>query len=530
MYLHQDGSMSVTEDIAIHFSEERHGIYRELPLNNEGHYRTITDIQANELINDISFSSDKLIIQLWSPETTHSGDKHYQLSYRVQNAIKVFEGQQELYRNLVGTERAVPIEQSRWSVHLPTSHPSSDMQSFAVWGDAGSIRTGSISFDAVDDTQWNWSLDLPLDPGQGITIWLQFSWEYFSLQDNYDQYFSKDIATQHYKKTFRDQLKTLFSLFGMLLLFWSIFSIAALKNKKRPITKPIVTQYEAPASIEEAFAFLLWHNNIKNPKLFSALVYLRATSWYIIIEKHTTKSGLFWLGKPKETYTLQRTKEEQADTDTSTNQQLLHTLFSKNSVMTSIYQGLLQWFNTFAWNTSTPHSHQDTSTIADSLVLDEHAHEHIKQTLTSLETLFSTQNYTTRKKWLLWWLGLQELTPSWQEYLDHLAGYKEYLSKVEKPVVESELKANPDFINEILPRAVLFGVETRLLDMIQDIINNIERYQSDDGTVLTAASIAHMNKSFARSSTPPHSSWSSGFSGGGGSVGGGWGWGWGGSR
>ncbi|MEI7477064.1 MAG: hypothetical protein WCJ81_00460 [bacterium] len=53
---------------------------------------------------------------------------------------------------------------------------------------------------------------------------------------------------------------------------------------------------------------------------------------------------------------------------------------------------------------------------------------------------------------------------------EQLRGYKEFLEKVERPVIEKELQSNPDFINTILPRAILFGVETNLLGMIEDLL------------------------------------------------------------
>ena len=99
---------------------------------------------------------------------------------------------------------------------------------------------------------------------------------------------------------------------------------------------------------------------------------------------------------------------------------------------------------------------------------------------------------------------------------------------VEQPVIEQELKSDPNFLNKILPRAVLFGVETRLLKMVEEVLKSIQRYQSDDGSYLTYHTFRAMNSSFTSYSTPPRSSSSSGFSWGGGFSGwwwGGW-WGW----
>ena len=151
-------------------------------------------------------------------------------------------------------------------------------------------------------------------------------------------------------------------------------------------------------------------------------------------------------------------------------------------------------------------SSTQTSQTKDMIELDEHAHTSIKNTLQTLEQSFNTLDYTTKRTDLWGWLGVKKLSDTGQAYVDQLAGYKEYLSKVEKPVLESELKTNPDYFNEILPRAVLFGVETRLLKMLEDLLKNTDRYESDDGTLLNLAAISSMNKTFARSATPPRSS------------------------
>jgi hypothetical protein len=59
-----------------------------------------------------------------------------------------------------------------------------------------------------------------------------------------------------------------------------------------------------------------------------------------------------------------------------------------------------------------------------------------------------------------------------------MRGYKDFLEKVERPALDAELKKDPNFLNMILPWAVLFGVETRLLKMCEDILKQMEWYDS----------------------------------------------------
>jgi hypothetical protein len=131
--------------------------------------------------------------------------------------------------------------------------------------------------------------------------------------------------------------------------------------------------------------------------------------------------------------------------------------------------------------------------------------------------------YTTERAWPLWSFGFKELTESGREMFEQMRWYKEFLSKVERPVIEQELKSDPDFISKILPWAVLFGVETRLLKEIEDLLAQLKRYQSDDWSYLTYGTFTAMNSSLRWYSMRPRSSHGGGWFSGGGR----WWWGWG---
>lgn len=74
---------------------------------------------------------------------------------------------------------------------------------------------------------------------------------------------------------------------------------------------------------------------------------------------------------------------------------------------------------------------------------------------------------------------------------------------VERPVIESELKQDPNYINKLLPWAVLFGLETRLFKVIGELIKNIDRYQSDDNSLLNIAVLHAMTQNINTVAVPP---------------------------
>ncbi len=488
MDLNEDGSMQIEESIEVNFSEARHGIYREIPLGDNNDYLTIDNITSNNNINALSSNNNILSIQLWDPDRTVIGNQHYSISYMVKNAIKTFSWNDELAWNIVWWQRNTTIDRTTWTINLPQSTTFSSGAFFAVWWYQGEQRTGDIKFYQTTPTQRRGELNQQLQSQQWVTVWLQFSWDYFTLPNNYDNYFINTNTQNNNQNNNNINEDSSFNWYGSWFAWLIIVLILANTILKRIFFRkskqPIITQYEPPQNIDPSYAFYLWYNNKYEPKIFTALLYYWATSGRVTIKKQKTDGILSWFGK-KETYNIIETSLKPQWTST-------------------IDDMLLQQFFGLYDN------------IIDQVSLSESSYIKIEKLTDTLEQSFKKQWLTQKKSGFRGSLGMKELTSEWSEIFEHLRGYKEYLSKVEQPVIEQELKANPDFINKILPWAVLFGVETRLLKMMEEVLKNIQWYQANDGTYLTAHTFSTMNKSFATYSVPPRSSGSSSFGGGGG--------------
>lgn len=497
--LNSDGSMQVEESIEVNFSEPRHGIYRTLPLGNENQYLSIDTITSNTPIHSITTQDNILNIQLGSPNITVVWTQLYTISYKVNNAIKIFSGRDELYWNIIGGERNTTIDRSTRTINLPSDYIASSWSSFVVRGYSGDQHTGDIEFLQTQSTQRRGVFEQQLQAKQGITVWLQFSWNYFQLPAQYDNYFVNPPSyerAQTNTQSIRDILWTMFPiLIWIIIIGWVL--IGKQSRSPRKSKKPIITQYQPPKDIDPSLAFYLRYNNKHEPKLFTSLIYYRATQWWIMIRKDKMEGVLSWFGV-KDQYSL--SEQELHPTDTSDLDNIL----------------LQQFFG----------SYDDK---LDSVHLSENSYRKINNLLDTLADEFNNQDFTQRKSGFMWIFGMKELTTRWSEFFEHLRWYKEYLSKVEQPIIEHELQSDPDYINKILPWAVLFGVQTRLLKMVEEVLKNIDWYESNDGSVLTYSTFNAMNTKITNYSIPPRSSGSSWFSGWGGwfSWGGGWGgWGW----
>lgn len=518
MKLHEDASMDVVEQIDVNFSEPRHGIYREIPLQDTyKEYISLSKVSVDpDPLASETTSSESLTLQIGDKDVFLSWPKRYTIKYTVDNAIKAYSGWAELYRNVIGHERETSINNPVWSLELPKSYTPPSTGTFVVRWAKGEKREDTIVFKPIRDTIRGgtlgasvdttkaWQVSKILTPRQWITIGMQFPADYFIFPPEYEKLFAWPtigeniwslITNQHWWTMVSRLLNNIRIYIFLIAIIWGNVKVYFPRDKRKS-DRPITIQYTPPKNIEPSIVFNFWCKDFTSPKLFTALLYYRATQWWVVIRK--TKSAWFLgFGISDEFHIVETSNAPQGASE--------------------VDRSLLQkFFGTF-------------DTVNDDVKLNKNSHSSIKSLLISLHAHADSSWYSQKKKGRRWFLWARELTQSWSELFEHLRGYKEYLSKVEQPVLEKELQADPDFVNKILPRATLFWVESRLLKMVEEVLKSIKRYQSDDGSYLTYHTFNAMNSSFKTYSTPPRSSSSSGFSGWGWFSGWWWGGGWGGS-
>lgn len=502
MTLYENASMDIIETIEVDFSEQRHWIYRDINLSygkDQQDFISIDSLSVDDwLLAKETRNNKQLSLQIGDINKTITGKKTYTLRYHVNNAIGVYSGWNELYWNVIGQEWNTTIDNSSWTITLPKAYVESTGSTFALrWG-YGEKNTESILFKKTSDTVLKWRLATPLQAKQGITIGIKFTPDYFLFPLNYYKYAKTNTPVN--ENTILNKWFSFFISFipiFFVTIFITFFAKVITKAKKsvdgaRKSDRPVTIYYNPPKNIDPNIAFYFWYNSFENPNVFMALVYHRASKWWIIIKKETL--GWIWKWLSTTTYHIIETS-------------------NKPQWASEIDKTLLQ---DFFWTFDSTN---------DDIMLGMNSHSSIKTLLLDLHDIFEKLGYTQAKKWFWGKLWARELTVIWKDLFEQMRGYKKYLMQVEKPVLEMEIKNNPDFVNKILPWAVLFWVETRLLKIMEEVLKDIDRYKTNDGTYLTAATFVAMNNSFKTYSAPP-SSHSSGFGWWGFSWGwGGWGWG-----
>jgi uncharacterized membrane protein YgcG len=146
--VHQDGSLDVIEAIDYTFTDDSHGIYRNIP--NRYDYQPQPDFQRVYDISDVTVFSptgaptsldinqdgDYLSIRVGDPDRTIRGPQTYVISYHVTGALNSFDDHEELYWNAIGTEWSVPIASGEVVVRA-----AQVADGLCFWGPPGSTRS-----------------------------------------------------------------------------------------------------------------------------------------------------------------------------------------------------------------------------------------------------------------------------------------------------------------------------------------------------------------------------------------------------
>jgi uncharacterized membrane protein len=244
--IHPDSTATVVETITADFSgEEKHGIYRDIPLNYVDRFGqrfrmrlTVLDV-TSESGGKWRYKLESLAgyrrIRIGDPDKTITGIQTYRITYEVQRgAVRFFSDHQECYWNLTGNEWAVPIRSSYGEIALPPG--VQNVQATGYVGSYGSkellsriaVRENVASFDPVRSFQ----------PYEGMTAAVSWTGPVVQKPPFWKSliWFLEDNAIY--------AIPVLF-LFGMLSLWKS-------KGREFNLQRSVAVQYEPPKDLRPA--------------------------------------------------------------------------------------------------------------------------------------------------------------------------------------------------------------------------------------------------------------------------------------
>jgi uncharacterized membrane protein YgcG len=178
--INPDSSLSVREDITFAFVGRHHGIYRTIPVRELRHGLEWAlrldqihawDEQGGALRTEVSHRGSYVKIKAWVPGATNTR-RTVTLGYRVRRGLLAWDGADELYWNVTGTEWGVSIGSAEAYIAMPATVTPELVRAVAYTGSRDSRQR---------DYALDWSgrvlmirATRPLAPREGLT--LSVSW------------------------------------------------------------------------------------------------------------------------------------------------------------------------------------------------------------------------------------------------------------------------------------------------------------------------------------------------------------------
>ncbi len=265
----QNGEMMVVEQIT---TVSTGGICRDFPTT----YRTfdgrrvrvdftVLSVWKNENLEPyyVESQADRKRVYIGRQNVSLRPERStYTICYRTDRHIRFFKDHDELYWNVTGNDRRLPIESARATVILPENARVID--TIAYTGPQGS-RGSDFSQSHDEDGNVVFTTTRPLEPKEGLSIAL--AWPKGVV--------TEPTRTQQIINTFRDQPTAVAGLTGLIVL--SVYCLAVWRRVGRnPAKGPAIPRFHPPTAVSPAAARYLRKMRFDKKSFAAALVDMAA--------------------------------------------------------------------------------------------------------------------------------------------------------------------------------------------------------------------------------------------------------------
>ncbi len=574
--LDPDSTFYVTETLQVDFGDlHKHGIFRTIPVDygrteNVAGAPISTRYSIRLWVLSVQNERDErypytvsrqgrdVFLRIGDPDRTVTGPVTYVITYRVQRAINRFEGHDELYWNVTGTEWDWPIHEAGVQVHLPEGVTEDQVLHETFTGPMGSKTTRAS--ESFEGRTYRATVG-GLGPSEGLTVVL-------GLPKGVLQ---PPSAARELWWTLSDNvgyvLAALLPLVSLLVLSYLYLTVGRDPGRKMPI----VVEYEPPVELSPAEVGSLLDERIDTPDIVSTVLDLAVRGYLKIREVETTKL-LFLTQKD---YIFEKVKP--ADDFLSGHERtFLEALFASEDVvlLSSLKNSFYATIPTIRKAIAAQMLEKDLFPRDPERV--RQLYRSIGCTVAALPLVLGLVLLSTHAVealippdpgsfflFLLLSLALTVLifgifsrvmpskTPKGAKLARYCLGLKEFIERVEKDRLVSLAKSDPTLFERVLPYAVVLGVADEWAERFEDLLTEPPSWYVSPslaaGSLFSRAMVTNIGQSLhamgstltsrpSASSSSGGGSWRSsggggGFSGfgGGGSSGGGFGGGGGGS-
>lgn len=539
----ENNILEIEEKIEVNFEKYRHGIYRIIPTKNliirpDGSkrisYSKVNNIKIKNLV-DKKENDEAITLKIGNKNKTFIGEKEYIIKYDYYLENDENEGFDELYFNIIGNNWDTEIKKVDFKITLPKSFDESKVG--FVHGLLGSTDKSKIKY-KVDNNQITGGI-LNLEPREGLTIRVE-------LDDGY--FVKRKFNLLLFFKKYSEEILIFITTLLTYTIFYNIW-------KKYGDDEEVIaiTTYNSPDDLTPLELDYLENQNISDKSIL-ALIVLLANKGYINIEDSN------------ETMNIKKAKKY--DGSDNIERLFMEEIFSNKDVINSKKD--VQHFSKTIAKVKKEFNSKNKKRINKKyftekslkikkimgvfvlvpimfLIMKNPIYMHVLIIVFSFyemyrKKLLSLPIFIMTIVWLpllflvetdgisyvlpvaiaaFFWYYMDKTNEKGHMLKNKIAGFKDFLDKVEKPKLEELVKKNPKYFYDILPYTYVLGVSHEWIHKMEGFltveeVKNVRRQKTFVNNVQTNINRSNISSSGGFSG--------GGFSGGGSGGGGGGSW------
>lgn len=437
----EEGYADFEEVIEVEFSQPRHGIFRFIPYRSEVQGKRVDRIIKDVKVEGYKVSTSKenhnLVLKIGDKDVYVDGKQVYRIRYRVLNPLNFFEEHSEFYWDLIGISWPVEIEAFSYRLLFPdrVQLTKDDVYSYTgLQGMQSQNATLEISPNAVTGNTTR-----SFNPGEGLTVAVRFGKDVFVPMSTWES-----LREQHGLLL----APILFLLGGFLAKFMA-------RNKR----ETIMTEYFPPDGISPAIAGGFVDHSVDSNDVLCLIPHL-ANKGYLQMEAREAE-GFF---KKKSNIIFDKLKEAGNDL-LSFEVEFFNALFSTGDRvevadlkdkfymhMAAVQASVRRWIKEQGWYEADQKAMGCVTAGGGLIALAWGAYalfgqqnlDGIALIVTGIVLFFFASRFNKR-------------TPAGNETYRKLEGFRQFVAKAERPVIERLMQDDPMYYDKTMPYALAFG-------------------------------------------------------------------------
>jgi uncharacterized membrane protein len=434
-----EGYADFEETIEVEFSDPRHGIFRHLPLrsvvNGETVDRLVRDVAVDGFKFSTSHENNNLVLKIGDADVFVDGRQTYRIRYRVLNPLNFFEEHSEFYWDLLGISWPVVTESCSFALNFPdnVSLTETDLRCFT--GQDGATGQ-NVELQVFPNRVIGQSIQKFM-PEEGLTVAIRLPGAVFRPMDSWTYFVERHglLLAPLY-----------FLIAGFLAMFMA-------RNRKQTI----MTEFFPPDGISPAIAGGFVDHSVDQNDVLCLIPHL-ANHGYLRLEMEEggflQKDNVIFFKLKEAGPELMAFEKQFFEALFSTGDRVeLADLKDKFYVhLNSVRTAVSAWIHEQGWY----ESDQKTMGCLTALgglgaliwggyaVFGQENLDGIALMVTGIVLFVFSGRFNKR-------------TPRGNETYRKLEGFRQFVQKAERPVIERLMKDDPLYYDKTMPYALAFG-------------------------------------------------------------------------